>query len=190
MNEDRDWNQLGNAWKAEAAAFSAASSGLGSTKAHFRLAAMQRWMIYLAAFSGIAFVTSLCFMRQSASNYTFTVIAWSAFFSFGSFWVSQHDPAGELARETTAALASRSRRLHRSAQLLDFGRVLIGVETLISLGFWIALHRGDSRPLWGGAVPIAFIGLLLYGSLSVVLKRTRRELGRLGSIVAALARTE
>jgi hypothetical protein len=190
MNEDRDWNQLVNAWKAETAASSTASSSLGSAKAHFRLAGMRRWMICLAAFSGIAFITSLCFMHQSASDYTFTVIAWSAFFSFGSFWVSQHDPAAELARTTTEALASRSRRLHRSAQLLDFGRVLVGVETLISLGFWIALHRGDATPLWGGAVPIAFIGLLLYGSLSVVLKRTRRELGRLESIVAALARPE
>jgi hypothetical protein len=130
-------------------------------------------------------------LHRSVQSYTFTVIAWSAFFSFGSYLLGTRQSASDLALDTTTALRKRSKTLTRGAQLLDFGRSLIGVETLICVGFWIALHHGERNQIVPVvAAVILFGGLVLYSGLSWILVRTRRELSGLESIAAALDSSE
>jgi hypothetical protein len=187
MNEDQDWNQLRDAWKGEPPVSPAVtSSTLKRVKKESRHAAWRTWLISLTTCSTIAFITSLCMLHRSVLSYTFTVIAWSAFFAFGSYLLGTRDFAGDLALATTAALKTRTKRLMRGAQLLNFGRSLVGVETLICLGFWIALRHNEGSKIWFAASMIAFAGLFLCGSLSWVLARTRRELSGLESIATAL----
>jgi len=124
--------------------------------------------------------------HRSVQSYTFTVIAWSAFFSFGHYLWSTRESANDLAVETTTALRTRSKKLARGAQLLDFGRSLIGVETLICLGFWIALHCRERSQIFSVGAGIVLGGFLFYSGLSWVLVRTRRELNGLESIAEAL----
>lgn len=155
-------------------------------KTDSRLAAWRKWLISLAACSTIAVITSLCMLHRSVQSYTFTVIAWSAFFSFGSYLLGTRQSASDLALETTTALKKRSKTLTRGAQLLDFGRSLIGVETLICAGFWIALRHDERSQIMPVSAAIVFGGLVLYSSLSWILVRTRREPSGLESIAAAL----
>jgi len=186
MNEDHDWNQLADTWKAD----SSVSSGFGlvteRVRANSLLAVWRSWVISLAACSTIVVITSLCMLHRSVQSYTFTVIAWSAFLSFGSYLAGTSQSASDLGLETTTVLRKRSKALTRGAKLLDFGRSLVGVETLICLGFWIALHHDERRRILSVAFVIVFGGVVLYSSLSWILVRTRRELCGLESIAAAL----
>jgi hypothetical protein len=187
MNEDHDLNQLQDAWKGEPPVSPAAtSSTLKRVKIESRYAAWRTWLISLTTCSIIAFFTSLCVLHRSVLSYTFTVIGWSAFFAFGSYLLGTRDFPDDLALETTTALKTRMKRLMKGARLLDFGRSLVGVETLICLGFWIVVRHSDGNSIWFAASMIAFGGVFLYGSLSWALARTRRELSGLESITTAL----
>jgi hypothetical protein len=187
MNEDQDWDRLGDSWKEEpSTSVPVALPALEKVKKQSLQAAWRTRLILLTVCSVIAFITSLCVLRRSAMSYTFTVIAWSAFFSFGSYLLSTHESPGDLALETTAALARRSKKLERGTQLLDFARSLVGVETLICMGFWIVLRHREQQEIWFNATMIALGGSLLYGSLSLILAKTRRELSGLQSISTEL----
>jgi hypothetical protein len=80
-------------------------------------------------------ITLACMRQQSAARCTFTVIAWSGIFAFFSYWLSARESIGDATLPTTAHVSARATRLRRSGQWLDIGRSLIGVETLICLGF-------------------------------------------------------
>jgi hypothetical protein len=186
MNEDRDWNYLKHAWKADFPLPNGTVSAVEAAKAGSRFAAWRLWLSCLAACSTIAVVTLWCALHRSLQSYTFTVIAWSAFFSLGSYVLSTRESVSDLALETTTALERRSRSLAKGTQLLDFGRTLVGVETLICVGFWIALHLGERGQVVPVAGAIVFGGLVLYLGLSWILTRTRGELNRLKSIASDL----
>jgi hypothetical protein len=186
MNEDRDWNYLEDTWKAGTPLPNRTVSAVEAAKAGSRLAAWRVWLSCLAACSTVAVMTSWCALHRSLQSYTFTVIAWSAFFSLVSYLLSTRESVSDLALETTTALERRSKSLARGTQLLDFGRTLIGVEMLICVGFWIALHRGERGQVLPGTGAMVFGGLVLYICLSWILARTRRELKGLRSIAADL----
>jgi hypothetical protein len=190
MNEDHDWNHLEDTWKSDSPVSSGIASVVDRVKTDSRLAAWRKWLISLTVSSTIAVITSWCMLHRSVQSYTFTVIAWSAFFSFGSYLLATRQSASDLALDTTTALRKRSKTLTRGAQLLDFGRSLIGVETLICVGFWIALHHGERNQILPVVAAILFAGLVLYSGLSWILVRTRRELSGLESIAAALDHSE
>lgn len=184
MNED--WKNLEDAWKASSPVSSSTASAVKTAKSDSRWAAWRLWLVVLAACSTIAIITSWCMLHRSVQGFTFTVIAWSAFFSFGSYLLSTRESPSDLALETTTALERRAKSLTRGAQLLDFGRTLIGVETAICVGFWIALHHDELSALLRITAAMVFLGLGLYIILSRVLAKTRRDLGGLESIAAAL----
>lgn len=190
MNEDHDWNQLEDTWKSDSPVSSGIAFVVERVKTDSRLAVWRKWLVCLTASSTIAVISSWCMLHRSVQSYTFTVIAWSAFFSFGSYLLGTRQSASDLALETTTALKRRSNKLIRGAQLLDFGRSLIGVETLICVGFWIALHHAGRSQNLPVVAAILLGGLAVYSGLSWILMRTRRELRGLESITAALDRSE
>lgn len=183
-DENREWKELEAAWKEpESAGGNAAPQQIRFAS---RIGAGRDGLILTVSCLAIAAITWLCWSRASLGTYTFAIIAWSAFLSFASYVLATRDRAAELALDTAAALRMRSRRLARAAALLEFGRVLTGVETLICAGFWLALHvRQGWACLWGTA-GIAVGGFLLYGRLSSSLTLLRRELNGLQAMLAEL----
>jgi hypothetical protein len=183
MNEDQDWNQLENEWK-EGAASSDIAQVVKQVKADDRSAAWRLRLGAAAACVAIAVSTSWCVLHRSVEVYTFTVIGWSAIFSLGGYLLSSRESASDLAADTTTALKKRARSLSKAAQLLDFGRTLIGVEAVICVGFWIALHQQNLRWALQMTGIILSAGVFLYIAFSRLLVSTRGELQRLESIVA------
>jgi hypothetical protein len=186
MNEDHDWNQLKNTWKESPPISSDIALAVKQVKTDDRMAAWRLWVSASVACVTIAVTTSWCVLHRSAQAYTFTVIAWSAIFSLGSYLLSSRESARDLATETTTALEKRSRSLSRAVQLLEFGRTLIGVEILICVGFWIALHHQDLISVLRITGVILFTGVSLYLVFSRILARTRGESRRVESIATDL----
>jgi hypothetical protein len=186
MNEDHDWNQLQDTWKRNSPISRGMASAAKAVKTASRMATWRLWLGSLAACSTIAIITLWWMLHRSLQGYTFMVIAWSVFLSFGSYLLSSRESASDLALETTTALEKRSKSLAKTAQWLDFGRTLIGVECLICIGYWIALHHNELGSALKTTAVIAFGGFFFYLMFSRILTRTRRELRGLESIAAAL----
>jgi small-conductance mechanosensitive channel len=184
VNEDRDWNQLGNTWRSgpQTALLTSRSQTIPAAA---RRASRRRILTCAAVVTAVVFITSLCFLRRSIEVYTFAVIVWSALFSFGGYFIAVQERARDLALATTDALRTRSRRLARTIQLLEFARVLVGVETIICAGFWIVSRFGAWSHAWAPASLIVIFGILLYCVLSWSRLRTRRE----HYVLEALVRT-
>jgi Na+/melibiose symporter-like transporter len=186
MNDDQDWKQLQDTWKTNSAISKGTASGAKAVKTASRMAAWRLWLGSLAICSTIAVITLWWMLHRSVQGYTFMVIAWSAFFSLGSYVLSTRESASDLALETTTALEKRSKSLAKTAQSLDFGRTLIAVECFICIGFWIALHLNELGSALITAAAIAFGGSFLYLMFSRSLAKTRLELRGLDSIAADL----
>ena len=186
MNEDQDWNHLENAWKESSPIASDVAQAVKQVKTDDRMAACRWWISISAVSVAIAMITWWCALYRSVETYTFTVIAWSAVLSLGSYLLSSRGSASDLAAETTTALERRVRSLSRAAQLLEFGRTLIGVEVLICAGFWIALHHRDLASVLKVTGGILFAGISLYLVFTRILARTRGELRGLESIATDL----
>jgi hypothetical protein len=186
MNEDQDWNQIENAWKASSPIASDIAQAVKQVQSDDRAAACRLWISISAACVAIVVITSWCAFYRSVETYTFTVIAWSAVFSLGSYLLSSRESASDLMAETSTALERRARSLSRAAKLLEFGRTLIGVEILICAGFWIALHHRDLASVLRMTGGILFAGISLYLVFTRILARTRGELRGLESIATDL----
>jgi hypothetical protein len=186
MNEDQDWNELRDTWKKDSPTSSGMASIVKAVKTRSRVETLLWWLGLLVPSSSIAGITFWWMLHRSVQAYTFTVIAWSAFFSFGSYLLSTRESASDLALETTSALDKRSKSLSKTAQWLDFGRTLIGVECVICVGFWIALHLNELASAWKLSAVIAVGGIFLHLIFSRILARTRRELCGLETIAADL----
>jgi hypothetical protein len=197
-NDDRDWRELGEAWRTEPpdtasppdAASATATSTTARVKRASRRASIRGWYLGLTTCVAIAFVTSLSFAHRSIVSYTFTVIAWSAFLALGGYLLGTREPASESALATLVALTTRASRLSRTAQLLEFGRTLVGVETFICIGFWLALHYRGETHNWMIAIAMMSAGLALFVTLSALLAKTRHEIDGLESIASAIGRDE
>jgi len=185
MNEDRDWKELGEAWK-EGIVTDEVAGLARQVRSAARWKAWRTGAASLAVLAVVATITLAVMLHRSVAGYTFTVIGWSAIFALASFLLATRESAGDYALATTSALAVRVKKLGRREQSLEFARVLVGVEALVCLGFWIALHVGHGRVIWVGALAIGFGGVAVYNALVWGRGRARRELQALGAVKAAM----
>jgi hypothetical protein len=185
MNEDRDWKELGEAWK-EGIVTDEVAGLARQVRSAARWKAWRTGAALLVVLAAVATITLAVMLHRSVAAYTFTVIAWSAVFALASFLLATRESAGDYALATTSALAVRVRKLGRRAQVLEFGRVLVGVEALICFAYWIVLHVGHGRVIWVGALAIGAAGTAVYNALVLGRSRARRELQALGAVKLAM----
>jgi hypothetical protein len=180
MNEE--WKDLEEAWQAADQPVQARRMRMGKHPGPRRTLTIVAAAVSLAGFVGSLWVL----LHQSAMAYTFGIIFWSAWFSLGGYWVSTREPADEAALPAISALERRLRRLERSGDWLQFGRTLVGVETLLCVGFWVVLGHGETSA-WGWIMwVIVPAGVLTYASLSAMLQRVRQQREGLAAIAGEL----
>jgi uncharacterized membrane protein len=191
MIENQSWKEIENEWRAETASLSASAQydweemqqSLNRVK---RRAQGRKLLPVLAAALLLVCIGSLYLLHESALYFTFAVIAWSAFLALGSYLAVGIDSYDELEKETTTALKLRMKKLTICTQILDFVRILVGVESIISCGFWIALRRSSSRPIWVDVLMILIVGVALYFGISKLFSRTRREISSLEMVLCTM----
>jgi hypothetical protein len=184
MNDDRDWKQLADAWRTGAETASPSSDEIRNVGIESRRAERRRILVLVAALAAIALITTLCLLRRSIEGYTFAVIGWSALLPLGGYIIALQERGGDLTLATTDAFGKRSNQLAKTIQLLEFARVLLGVETIICIGFWITLRHGNQNYQWI-ALLIALCGGALYATLGWVLANIRKQ----HASMTALAKT-
>lgn len=190
MNGNKEWKLLEKTWKDGTAMTIDAVLEGRRVRATARLAGWKTWFVTLAVLGGMAVTTLMFILHRSVVGYTFTVIGWSAVLALTALLLFTLEKPGDLAMETTAALGARRRKLEKRSLTLEFGQILVGVETLISAVFWVAIHARAGMAPWPGMAVILIAGVAGFAGLSWGAARVRRELKALETAKIAMERDE
>ena len=184
MNEADEWKRLSDEWTA-APQLPGSSVDLGAARVRERRKALMIWSAFVADFLIAIYATVTSLSHRSAIGYTFAIIAWSIVIPIAAYFLAGATGKEDLA-DTATYLTGRVRRVRRRAQLMEFSRVLVGVEILISAGFWIAIRHSQGRSILEGALTITAFGAALYLGLSRVATSAKWEQRALESMSATL----
>jgi RNA polymerase sigma factor (sigma-70 family) len=184
MIADTNWQDLREEW-CERVELS--SIGYRETAAEVvRSAARTFWLAIFAfgvATIGMLSLTVLALECKNLVTYTFAVIGWSAFLPLSFYLISQQDRIVAHTLDSCSMLDALLKKQQTERKLLEFTRVLVGVETIISLGFWLA---GKGIRGWREGIVLVVCGALLTGLVWRQRKKAERIIQALDDLRGSL----
>ena len=164
MTQEKLWEEMVETWCREVPGPHASHRDMLNT-----LQRSSRRVVWLAIFetamavAAVALLSAWAMLQAGVVAYTFAVIGWSAFLPIGSYVVAHRKDINADTLASTSMLDSHIRKQQAKRNLLEFTRVLLGVETIIASAFWIASNIRTNATAWQGGIAIALFGVLLTG---------------------------
>jgi hypothetical protein len=184
MTEEQDWQELGKEWRESVPAFDLAHKEI--LEAAQKSSQRALWLAVVSLGSATVVMASLilmAFLRRSMLTYSFAIVGLSAFLPIvGYLAVHRRDILAEML-DSASMLDTLLRRQTAKRDLLEFLRILLGVETIIATDFWLVSTHFAS---WRAGLALFGFGVLLTGLAWRQKKRAEGSIQNLQGLRATL----
>jgi hypothetical protein len=184
MTEEKDWQELGEEWRQSVPVFQIAHKEILSEAQR-----SSRKALWLGVFSFgsatiiMALLIILALSHRSVLTYSFAIIGLSAFLPIGSYLAVHRRNIVPDALDSASMLDTLLKQQLAKRDLLEFLRILLGVETIIATAFWLA---ATGLAAWHDGLVLFGFGVLLAGLAWWQRKRAEGSIQSLQGLRATL----
>ena len=183
MSGETEWNEMVQEWReGGAGAMVSSEEILRRVRWNARVLVWMAALIVIAAMLVVVLLTGIAVVKFSLLTFTFAVIAWSGFLPVGLYvLVYRRDLLAETL-DSKSMLEVLLRKQRAKRELLEFMRVLLGVETILSAVFWMVFGGWA----WRNGLTIFLTGVVVTGLIWRWRNRVEGEVGSLMRVQRAL----